>query len=75
MAGELKQLGLFDPPSGRKDPLALQYFGRGRWFTAKKKGACNSCGERLSVGDKIWIVPYHSFICVGCALIYHAKIK
>jgi hypothetical protein len=70
-----KQLGLFDPPPKAvfKDPPAMRHFRRGRWFDAKKKSRCNSCGDKIDYGDRIWLIPYHSAICIACALAHQVK--
>lgn len=70
-----EQLALFAVPkiypagSGKehhKDPPAKRRLRRGRWFDAKKKGLCDSCGSPIGYGDRIWLVPYFSAICFAC---------
>jgi hypothetical protein len=49
-----------------QDPPAMRQVRRGRWWSSKINGQCDSCGEPFCRGDRIWLVPYHSTICFQC---------
>lgn len=67
-----KQLELLFPAApvkrAPKEPLAMGKVHKGRWFDAKRNGRCDSCGDKISIGDRIWLVPYHSTLCFACAV-------